>query len=356
MCSRAETRIFAYNLGMSKARAMMWVDPEQAPVLKRVLDRAEIECIGAGSPDAARTGQVASDLGCAPIDDLRHALSTLNGDLMILANPGSFAHQSHDADLDALKAAHARNLCIATLEAIPSAAHEIAGTAFAESLHTGALNELVRFMPLTRHAPMIVELYSVLETFAPIRSCAITLGVPKAFGSLGARLFDAMDLVRSLIGVPNIIDAAYISPAAGRGLHPLPGQSLSNLSGEFTLNLRFSDGRCAAMFLSDQVGSSTITMSLLSNEGLITLDADGFEWRNRNGEVIDSYTTPDTSGVDLIEIALGEQLIELCSGVGPKRAPIDYPGVLSMTHSTLLSTRTGQGESPRAVEHLLLSM
>lgn len=341
---------------MSKARCILWLDPDQAPVLKRVLDRADIKLVGAGSPDSARTGQVASDLGCEPVDDLRTALTSFDADLMILGNPGRFADEAQDADLDALKAAHARNLCVATLEPIPPIANGIGGTSFAEVLSTGALNELARFVPMTRHTPMIVELYTVLETFAPIRSCNITLGIPQALGSLGARLFDAMDLVRSIMGIPNIIDASYISPAAGRGLHPLPGHTLRNLHGEFSMNLRFSDGRCAALLITDQVGAPIINMTMLSSEGHIIANNAGFRWHNSSGEQIDSYANPETDGTDPSEIALGDQLIELCTGVGPKHAPIDYPGVLSMTHATLLSTRTGQGESPRAVEQLLLSM
>jgi len=340
---------------MSKARCVVWIDPEQTPTLKRVLSRADIELVGAGSQDSARTGQVATDLGCAPIDDLRHALTSSEADLLILANPGVFGAQAQDADLDALKAAHTRNLCVATLEPIPAAAHEIAGTSFAEALQTGSLNELVRLMPLSRHTPMIVELYTLLETFAPIRSCNITIGVSQTLGSLGARLFDALDLIRSLVGVPAMIDAAYISPAAGRGLHPLPGQTLRNLHGEFTTNLRFSDGRCASMLITDQIAGASLTMTLLSSEGTIVVNNDGFKWYNTTGEQIDSYTAPSTD-IDPAEDALAAQLIELCSGVGPKRAPIDYASVLAMTHATLLSARTGQSESPRAVEHLLLSM
>ena len=341
---------------MSKARCILWLEPTQATTLKRVLERADIELIGAGSPDSARIGQVASDLGCEPVDDLRHALASADTDLILLGSPARFADQAQDADLDGLKAAHARNVCVATLEPTPATVNGIGGTSFAEVLQTGALNELAHMMPMTRHTPMIDELCTVFETFAPIRSCAITIGMPNALGSLGARLFDAMDLIRSLIGIPDIIEAGYISPAAGRGLHPLPGQSLRDLHGEFTLNLRFSDGRCAAILLTDQVGASMIRMTLMSTEGHIIANNDGFKWFNPVGEMIDSYNAPQTNDADPTEIVLANQLIELCSGVGPKRAPIDYPSVLSMTHATLLSTRTGQGESPRAVEHLLLSM
>tara|TARA_R110002072_G_scaffold42064_22_gene119257 strand:+ start:159395 stop:160426 length:1032 start_codon:yes stop_codon:yes gene_type:complete len=343
---------------MSKARCVLWINPEQCQLYAGALRDADIELVGAGSPDPARTGQVASDLSTEPIDDLRVAMSSTQADLLVLASPGSFGDQAQDADLDALKAAHERNLIVTTLEPIPAIVSGIAGTSFAHALSTGALDELARMTPLTRSTPMIDELCTVLETFAPVRSCAITIAAPGAMGTLGARLFDAMDLVRSLIGIPNIIDASYASPAAGRGMHPLPGQSLRDLHGEFTLNLRFSDGRCATVLLSDQVARSTISINMLSGEGHLIADNSGFKWFNPSGEVIDSYTAPETEdlSVDPSTRALIAQLIEHTTGVGPKRPPIDYPAVLSMSHASLLSTRTGQGESPRAVEQLLLSL
>lgn len=341
---------------MAQPRCVAWTLPEQAPVLARAISRAGLVLVGAGSPDPARTGQVAGLLGCDPIDDLRHALTLTEADLMILGDPGSFGELARDADLESLRAAQARNMCVTTLEPIPAAAGEIAGTAFADALHQGLLGDLASFVPLTRHTPMIRELYTVLETFAPVRACSITLGAPGTLGSLGAHLFDAMDLVRSLVGVPNIIEAAYISPSAGRGLHPLPGQSLRGLHGEITMNLRFPDGRCASLMLSDQLTATRTSMTLIGREGHIIVGLDGFEWFDRDGRVIDTHTCPDTGGVDPAELALSSQLIDLCSGVIPKRTPIDYTGVLSMTHATLLSTRTGQGESPYDVENLLLSM
>ncbi len=341
---------------MSKAKSILWSNPDQAPILKNALDRADIELIGAGCPDSARAGQVASDLGCELITDLRVALASAQADLILLGDPGNFADQPADADLDAIRAAHARNLTITTLEPIPATVAGIGGTSFADAMSTGSLNELTHMLPMTRHTTLIDELTSALETFGAIRSCSITLGAPSTFGSLGARVFDAMDLIRGLIGVPNMIEAGYISPKTGRALHPLPGQSLRNLHGEFSINLRFSDGRVASMLLSDQVGSSICNITLLGNEGHILANHKGFEWFNAAGEMIDSYASTRDQSIDPTLDALTAQLIERCTGVGPNRAPIDYASVLSMTHSTLLSTRTGQGESPHAVEHLMLSM
>ncbi|MGV6815471.1 MAG: hypothetical protein ACWA5W_10770 [Phycisphaerales bacterium] len=341
---------------MSKARCILWTTPEQAPTLKRILERANIELVGAGCPDQARGGQVASDLGCALIDDLRVGFASTDTDLLLLGDPGLFADQPTDSDLDMIKAAHAQGMTITTLEPIPAMVNGMGGSSFAEAMSTGSLNELTHVLPMTRHTPLIDELGTALETFGPTRSFSLTLGAPHTLGSLGTRVFDAMDLIRSLIGVPNMIDAGYIAPHTGRGLHPLPGQSLRNLHGEFSINLRFADGRCGSMLLSDQVGSSIFQLTLLGSEGHILANTQGFRWFNPAGVEIDCHSIASEDSLDPTERAFVDQLIERCSGVGPHRAPIDYAGVLSMTHSTLLSSRTGQGESPHAVEHLMLSM
>lgn len=340
---------------MSQPRCVVWTTPDQAPALAATLHDAGIQLVGAGCPDPARTGQVASTLSCDPIDDLRQALTTTETDMVLLGDPGRFGEEPSDADLEALRAAHARNACVATLEPIPATASGIAGTGFSDVLHQGILGSFASVTPLLRYRPIIAELASVLETYAPVRSGVIAFTGCASYGSLGARLFNALDLTRWLIGVPSVIEAAYVSPRAGRGMHPLPGQTIRALHGEITMNLRFSDGRCAAIYLSDQFPTSTLSMTLASAEGQIRLDEAGFVWHNTGGDQIDSHESPD-SALNSDAGALRSQLSELCSGVSPSRPPIDYASVLSMTHAALLSTRTGQGESPHDVEQLMLSM
>ncbi|MHA7812496.1 MAG: hypothetical protein ACX94C_03750 [Phycisphaerales bacterium] len=340
---------------MTPPRCVLWTNPEQAGALAQALRDAGIDLIGAGCPDSARTGQVATEIACDPVDDLRHSLTSLDTDMILLGDAGSFGEEPNDADLDALRSAHARNVCVATLEPIPATASGMAGTNFSEALHQGVLGSFASFTPLVRYRPIISELSAVLETYAPVRSAMLRYTGPAALGTLGSRLFNMLDLTRWLIGVPSMIEAAYVSPRSGRGMHPLPGETLRGLHGEITMNLRFSDGRCASMYLSDQFHHNDVGMTLASGEGHITLDQHGFVWLNPTGNKVDSHESPDaTQNTDAGALRVG--LTELCSGVAPSRPPIDYASVLSMTHATLLSTRTGQGESPHDVEQLMLSM
>ena len=340
---------------MTRARCVLWTNPEQAATLAGIVRDAGIELVGAGCHDPARTGQISSELTCEPVDDLRHAMNTAETDMILLGDAGSFGEEPKDADLDALRAAHARNVCVATLEPIPATASGIAGTNFAEALHQGVLGSFASFVPLVRYRPIVAELSAVLETYAPVRSAMIRFTGPASLGSLGARLFNMLDLTRWLIGVPSVIEAAYVSPRAGRGMHPLPGETLRDLHGEITMNLRFSDGRCAAVYLSDQFHANDLSMNLASQEGHVALDQQGFRWVDMNGNQIDSHESPSPAA-NIDTGALQSLLSELCAGVAPSRPPIDYTSVLTMTHAALLSTRTGQGESPHDVEQLMMSM
>jgi hypothetical protein len=340
-------------------KAACWLRPDQAEVVARVLAAAGIVPAFAGSPEPTHTGQVARALGCDTCDDLRSALTSLPVDLVYIAAAGAFGHKDVDQDLTALQAARSRAVPVATSDPIPAAAMELGGTRWMEALHNGSLAELVRFVPRTRRTKTADELHAALETFGVPRTCSLRLFGPAPLANLGARLFDAMDFVRTLMGVPETIDACYVAPAKGRGVHQLPGESLRHLEGDLTIHLRFSDGRAATAHLSDQAPATAFDLRVLGAEGILSLTPERLTWRHPGGDVDRTAigpepTAPDGSdGPDPGEAALIAQLSNLCSGVGPSHAPIDYPAVLSMAHAALLSCRTGQGESPETIRRLI---
>ncbi|MEM9372546.1 MAG: hypothetical protein AAGA55_02795 [Planctomycetota bacterium] len=337
-------------------RAACWLRPEQTGVVSRVLDAAGIRPITAGAPEPSQTGRVANDLGCEPCDDLRAALTSSDPDLVLIASPGEFGESDLDQDLGALQQARARAVPVATLEPVPASAMSLSGTRWAEALENGSLAESIRFAPRTRRTPAIDELNALLETFGVPRSGAIRMHAPNTLGSLGARLFDAMDLTRALFGVPESIDACCVTPTNGRGLHQLPGDTLRSLEGDLTVHLRFPDGRSLSAHLSDRAPSSSFDLRLIGAEGIVDVNHERLTWLHTSGESDETVIKgPDDGARDFCEAALITQLKQLCSGVGPTHAPIDYSGVLSMTHAALLSCRTGQGESPDTIRRLMQS-
>ena len=343
---------------MGSTSAMIWAMPEQVEMLAGVMSRGGIEVIGAGCPVFAQAGAVAHRFGCAVQDDLRHMLSSENPDLVVLAAPGGFGHQDLEQDLAILQHVHGREIAVATLEPIPAEATVISGTSWTDAMHTGAFGEFVRMVPLVRRTRLIDELMSSLETFGPIRSLSMSIAAPPVYGSLGARVFEAMDLVRTLIGVPEIIDASYQGGSYANGLHQLPGQSLRDLHGIMAAHMRMADGRGVLVQISDQVGRSGLMMSIFGCEGEIRLGESGFRRFDVAGNEIDSHTLDihDTVDHDPSSVRLTEQLIQLCSGVGPVVSPVDHASVLAMGHTALLSARTGQGETPETIRRLLLDV
>ena len=332
-------------------KAACWLAPDQADAVARVLAGAGIRAAFAGSPEPSQTGQVARALGCESCDDLRSAMTALEVDLVFIASAGEFGHRDVDQDLTALQLAKQRAVPVATIDPIPAAAMELGGTRWIEALHNGSLAELVRVVPRTRRTPALDELHAALETFGVVRTCSVRMFGPSALGSLGARLFDAMDLVRTLMGVPETLDACTVSPAKGRALHQVPGESLRGLGGDMTVHLRFADGRAAAVHLSDQAAETHFDLSLLGAEGSIRVCPERLVWRHPGGET--DETPIGSEPGDAGEAAIITQLANLCAGVGPSHAPIDYPAVLSMAHAALLSCRTSQGEAPDTIRRLM---
>ncbi len=349
-----------YDGGMSVTSAMIWAMPGQVEMLSGALGRAGVEVVGAGCPVSAQTGTVAQGFGCGVQDDLRHMLSSETPDLVLLAAPGEFGHRDLEYDLGALQVAHSREVAVASLEPIPGEATVISGTRWGEALQTGAFGEFVRVVPMVRRGKLIDELMATLETFGVIRSMSVSICAPGVYGSLGARVFETMDLVRTLVGVPEIIDASYqVGGQVGgnaNGLHQLPGQSLRDLHGTMTAHLRMGDGRGVLMQVSDQVGRSGVSMTIFGDEGEIRVWDGGFRRLDGDGVSIDSFEFEKDSDVEPSSARLTEQLIQLCSGVGPVRSPVDHASVLAMGHTALLSARTGQGETPETIRRLLMEV
>ena len=352
--------VFMYHGVMSadpgRTSAMIWANPGQVRMLSGVLSDAGIQVVGAGCPVSAQSGAVAQGFGCEVQDDLRHMLSSERPDLVLLADPGGFGHREVELDLAALQRAHEQGVTVASLEPIPAEATEISGSRWGEALHSGSFGEYVRVVPMARRGRLIDELMATLETFGVVRSLSISITAPGVYGSLGARMFEAMDLVRTLVGVPGMIDASYQGEASANGLHQLPGESMRDLHGVLAGHLRMGDGRGVLLQVSDRVGRSGLMMNLLGDEGEIRVLDEGFVRFDGGGEQIDSFVMEVDAKADPSSVRLTEQLIQLCSGVGPVRSPVDHVSVLAMGHAALLSARTGQGETPETIRRLLMEV
>ncbi len=335
-----------------------WLGPEQVSLLRHAARVAELKVVAAGSPARGQTGGVAEELRAQPVGDLRAMLTSTEAKLILIAAPEQFGAGPDPADAAAIRAAHARGAKIAVLEPVPAAALDLVSGGWTESGPGPRAVDVIRFCPLARLSGAFRGAADVLGSFGHIRTVHVESWSTPAEGSLGARLYGALELVLSLLGEPESIDAAYVEPNHGRALHALPGETLRGLHGDITANLRFSDGRAAGIAVSNQAGRWNRTTTLLGSGGRLRVYDDGFEWVASDGKKADEMRQPGRKRGGDPEIphsaaALAESLGRLLDPGSPDPGPADHATLLAMGQAALLSARTGQAESPATIKHMV---
>lgn len=389
-------------------KAVVWLAPEQAGLVREVARIAGLEIVAAGSPARGHSQAVASELGARALDDLRAAVAQADAELFWILAPGTFGTGQGPEDAAAIGAASSRGVKITTLEPIPGAALDLVAGGWASPGVVPRPVDAVRFCPLARLSKSFREAADLLETFGPVRTLAVEAWCASRHGSLGARLFSALELVHSLMGEPETIDAAYVGPGFARGVHAVPGESLRDLRGDMTANLRFADGRAACIVASDQGGRWSRGATFLGAGGRIRVTDAGLEWIGPDGAVVEqgalredeamggagevaaaasaaradgakkgtgrrssskakggagaasrtrstaseSPALPFTPTVDAGVAAIADALARLLDPGSQDPGPTDYAAVLSMGQAALLSARTGQGESPATIRRM----
>ncbi len=334
-------------------RMIAWLTPAQTGFVSALADACGLTLVGAGSPIAGEGQAVAKALGVDPVTDLRSVLTESECELVLLATPGEFGADPSSKDAEAVANARDRGVRVATLEPIPGRALDLGSSRWIAQGAGPHPIDAVRFIPLARYTSPLRSLPDLLEQLGSIRSVAIESWSNDSEGSLGARLFSAMELVNWLLGEAETIDAAYVSPGHGSGVHMLPGDTVRDLHGDMTANLRFPDGRAASIATSDQAGRRDFRLTILAAGGRVTVSNDELEWVGPDGETIEKPEphTPSKHGraVD----ACAEALKRLLDPNTPADAPTDHGSIHAMMQAALLSARTGQGESPSTIRQLV---
>lgn len=335
----------------------LWLLPEQVSLFQRISAVAELAIIAAGSPLRGQSAAIAEAFSTRCIDDLRTLLLTVDADLILIASAGPFGSGSRTDDVEALIAARGRGIEVATLDPIPATALDLVSAGWLTPGPAGIPVDLLRFGPLPRLSRTMRSATEVLENFGHIRLLSIEAWCRPHEGTLGAQIQAAMDLILSLMGEPETVDATFVSPTQGTGVHMLPADSLLDLRGALTANLRFADGRTASLVASDQGGRWNRYITLLGPAGRLRLFDDGFEWLSTTGEKIDNSRPPGAERgsppADHAVAAIADHLSRLLDPSLPPPQRTDPSAVLAVGQAALLSARTGQSESPATIRRMI---
>jgi hypothetical protein len=325
---------------------VIWARPEQAGFLRAVADSAGLAVVGAGSPVRAQSGTVAGAFGVAAVDDLRALLAETDAKLVLIGAVEDFGGRPEDAR--AVSAARGRGVKIASMEPVPASALELTEAGWNSATNV----EAVRFVGLPRTGRPFREAAESLAAFGAARTMLIESWGGPEHGSLGARLFWALELALQLLGEPEAIDAAY----QGAGVAGPPAMNLTQLHGDITAKLRGGDGRIALIAASDQAGRWNSSATLLSGLGRLRFYDDGFEWIGPDGQKRDELRIGSRRAAPVVDHAvraIADSITRLLDPAVPEPAPVDVGAVLRVAQAALLSARTGQPESPGTIKRML---
>ncbi len=337
-----------------------WMDFDQADLVRRLVqclgDRLGADLAGVGTPDARRGGELSQAMGATVHDDLRELLASATCDIVLLASPGGLGEEVLQADLHALLDAKSRGVRVVTLSPLPASAMDLHAGGWLRSRQGVTPSECVRFVPLARSGRGFVALRERLQDFGRISSMSIEVMSRPSVGSLGGHLFCAMQLAHALMGEIESVDAAYHPPGPVGTLRPLPGDTLRDLRGGLTAHLRTTDGRGITLLASDRASSWSRDLTILGDGGQMRVSDDSLEWIGVDGEPVDSLT-PSVGDVPRLSdggVRVIADAIEGVLGDHPAEAqPVDVGSVLALAQAALLSTKTGQSESPETIQRMV---
>jgi hypothetical protein len=317
----------------AEPRHLEWL----APALERAARRAtQLAGPGVRSADAKA-------LDAEPVDDLAGALRAARaGAVLLVAPPPPAAIEW----LEARGAADLRDrgVRLVTVEPIPA-------SAMSPMLRDSAAPDAMPAVePLLRHAPLGASLRDALTTFGAVQTALFAARGTSAFGGLGARLYDALDLLGDILGEPETIDCAVAAPRAASGVRHAPADDLTRLSGALTAHLRFESEASAVLSLSDQAGRWFRGLSLAGESGLIRFDDHGFEWIDPEGRVVEQTEAPRAAGAEPAE-RLADQIVAALEKPNPVPPPARVR-TLAVAGAAILSARTGQPEAPATIRRM----
>ena len=310
-------------------RLIVWADPGQEAIIQDAVGRGGFELVAIGSPAARVSGEFGETLAGEHVHTLREAIAREDVDLLWVAAPRR------------IEADERRLIREARFQTISS---EPLLCSVADFLSDPREADTARFVPLLRQSPGYRAAGEVLEQIGPWQSLDVFAGSGPGQGTLFARLFDAMDLLQTLCGPAEMLDAAISGPGPG-----VP-EELSGLRGNLTASVRFGDNRGAAVTVSDQAGRWSRRVTILAEGGCLRIDDDGFDWISPDGESVDAHREAAAVTPGALVAMEVQRRRDHLDAPDP---PPDPAGLVALCEAARLSARTAAPEAPRKMLDML---
>lgn len=311
-------------------RILIWADAEQQTFVRDVQSVGGLDPVGVGSDSSVAASGLSSSLGIERIGDLRQGMQQVEADLVWIAAPVVL-----DDDTIRLIGKLERKV----LASIPQPA--------LLQEQSAAIKEqsLVRTGPLMRHGPGLRAAAEALAEMGPVEAVHVCFRSRARESALFARLFDAMDVVESLCGEADMIDANL---AGSTGTVP---ESAAALHGHVTAHIRFADQRSASVFVSDCSGEWFRGVTIMAAGGCLRITDEQMAWISRETGEMDASEAVDLAPAPATLIA--DAVRRWHEGRDHADPPLGLARLLAMCEATRLSCRTGEGEAPRTMLKML---
>ncbi len=323
---------------MSVARIVIWADVEQEALIRDAIQAGSFEPVAIGSPNSDDGAALSERFGVPRLTDLREAIGrepSDHHDLLWLAAPRSL---------------HADERKLIRDVGRPTVASEPRPGGIAEVLADPTEAATARFVPLMRRSPGFCAAHDMLQQFGDCDAVNIAMRSSAPESTLFGRLFDAMDLLDTLCGQAEVIDATLVSSPGDRGDSGDVPESLRGLHGHMSINVRFGRRRCAAITISDAAGCWFRGLTIVGNAGTLRITDSSCQWISPGGEILDAHDEDQACTPGGL---IGLHARRILDKLDAHEPPPDNARLLALCEAARLSCRTGQGESPHRMMEML---
>ena len=301
-----------------KSSVVIWSDAHRAELVRAVLARVEDVTVSAlGGPRRAQLGDLADSLGVRANDDLRRLIVDEGADYLLLASAAGIGAEE-------LTLAVQRGMTILAVDPPAIAIEPGAGP-----------NRLV-IAPWLRLSPAWLAAADPQQALGKIESINLTAVGPTESGSLYGRLYDGLDTIGHLLGMPDAIIAHLTGP-----LGEVP-EDPRGLTGHITASVRISDEACASLLVSDRAATWSRRLTVLGRSGQFIADDVSYRLWSADGAEVDTLTGPDAPP-DVAELIAHQWQWMLQHAALPE---VSSAEVVACCAAAVLSCRTGEPESP----------